>query len=237
VLLPSTVATHQFQRCGLTNFASSLLVGVLPSALPPWVISSPITQDHQNSSIQSRPLPNCRLQSMDESSGQGSKSNRSTNTSRRSQPGYGGESSSRISLPSRGSQTPGRRPAPIDSPTSRSSSNPSPSSPSNDLMSRYAGQGPTTVSTTRPQQYQLVSPGTPADPRTMSQVSPGFIFVIFPMLRVACGFYFPSSFPCCPHLSPQSCPRYSPLCIWLPWRTQDRFGPVANGEHRTTRIN
>ncbi|OCT50796.1 hypothetical protein CLCR_07626 [Cladophialophora carrionii] len=36
-------------------------------------------------------------------------------------------------------------------------------------MSRYAGQGPTTVMTTRPQTYQLVSPGTPADPRTMSQ--------------------------------------------------------------------
>src|SRR6202012_4368053 len=34
-LLPSTVATHQFQRSGLTNFASSLLVGVSPSALPP----------------------------------------------------------------------------------------------------------------------------------------------------------------------------------------------------------
>jgi hypothetical protein len=237
VLLPSTVATHQFQRCGLTNFASSLLVGVLPSALPPWVISSPITQDHQNSSIQSRPLPNCRLQSMDESSGQGSKSNRSTNTSRRSQPGYGGESSSRISLPSRGSQTPGRRPAPIDSPTSRSSSNPSPSSPSNDLMSRYAGQGPTTVSTTRPQQYQLVSPGTPADPRTMSQVSPGFIFVIFPMRRVACVVCSLAPFLIALISLLQSCPGYSPLYIWLPWRTQDRFGPVANGEHRTTRIN
>ncbi|KAH0846632.1 hypothetical protein AYO21_11457 [Fonsecaea monophora] len=36
-------------------------------------------------------------------------------------------------------------------------------------MSRSAALGPTTVSTTRPQQYQLVSPGTPADPRSMSQ--------------------------------------------------------------------
>lgn len=36
----------------------------------------------------------------------------------------------------------------------------------------------------RSQHYQLVSPGTPADPRTMSQVSPGFVFVIFLCLRV-----------------------------------------------------
>ncbi|KAK5437913.1 hypothetical protein LTR34_001460 [Exophiala xenobiotica] len=33
----------------------------------------------------------------------------------------------------------------------------------------YIMPRPTTITTSRPQQYQLVSPGTPADPRTMSQ--------------------------------------------------------------------
>ena len=60
-------------------------------------------------------------------------------------------------------------------------------------MSRAASSGPTSVpaSGSRSQPYQLVSPGTPADPRAMSQVSPGFIFVMFPMF--AC-FDLPSLF-------------------------------------------
>lgn len=48
-------------------------------------------------------------------------------------------------------------------------------------MSRPASSGPTSIPGSRSQPYQLVSPGTPADPRAMSQVSPGFIFVMFPM--------------------------------------------------------
>lgn len=53
-------------------------------------------------------------------------------------------------------------------------------------------------------QYQLVSPGTPTDPRAMSQVSPGFIFVNFLCLCDAFGCHalsqdflvqFASSFP------------------------------------------
>lgn len=59
-------------------------------------------------------------------------------------------------------------------------------------MSRHTGQGPSTATTPRPQQYRLVSPGTPADPRNMTQVSPGFIFVIFPMFAsfvcLSCSF-------------------------------------------------
>jgi hypothetical protein len=45
-------------------------------------------------------------------------------------------------------------------------------------MSRYSSS---TGSDRSPQQFQFVSPGTNADPRAMSQVSPGFIFVIFPL--------------------------------------------------------
>ena len=55
------------------------------------------------------------------------------------------------------------------------------SAPPNYTMSRRSGHGQSSGTTSRPQQYQLISPGTPADPRNMSQVSPGFIFVIFPM--------------------------------------------------------
>lgn len=56
-------------------------------------------------------------------------------------------------------------------------------SPTQSTMSRHASSG---------QQYQLVSPGTPADPRAMSQVSPGFIFVMFPMFAICCWcFDFP----------------------------------------------
>ena len=173
---------------------------------------------------------------MDEPSGQGPRSNQSTNTSRRSQPGQGGEPSSRISLPShpaeRASQTPaypspGRQPPTSDpysrQSTSRSSSNPSPSSPFDDPMSRYGGQGPTTVATSRSQQYQLVSPGTPADPRTMSQVSPGFIFVIFPMFADAFVLISLTPFP----LAPISflCPiQYILLYVGHSWRTQHSIG-------------
>ena len=134
-----------------------------------------------------RGFASARPSSMDEFSGHGSRNNRNTNTSRRPPPTPRGELSSRVSLPShsaaRGSQTPSQPSLDTYSQqsTSRSSSNQSPSSPFDDAMSRHAGSGPTTVATSRPQQYQLVSPGTPVDPRTMSQVSPGFIFVIFPM--------------------------------------------------------
>ncbi|KAK4936303.1 hypothetical protein LTR10_022780 [Elasticomyces elasticus] len=43
-------------------------------------------------------------------------------------------------------------------------------------MSRRSAHGQGSGTTPRPQHYQLVSPGTPADPRNMTQVSPGFIF-------------------------------------------------------------
>ena len=48
-------------------------------------------------------------------------------------------------------------------------------------MSTYSSssQEDSVYSTPGPQRYQLVSPGTLNDPRTMSQVSPGFIYVTF----------------------------------------------------------
>jgi len=36
-----------------------------------------------------------------------------------------------------------------------------------------------------PQQYTLVTPGMLRDPRNLSQVSPGFIYVIFPKSTIA----------------------------------------------------
>ena len=62
-------------------------------------------------------------------------------------------------------------------------------SPFDATMSRHASSGPTSVPTSKSQQYQLVSPGTPSDPRAMSQVSPGFIFVMFPMFAMALLFH------------------------------------------------
>jgi len=47
-------------------------------------------------------------------------------------------------------------------------------------------------------QYQPVSAGSTASPRTMSQVSPGFIFVNFLSLSVCCLFSHPES---CPRVS------------------------------------
>jgi hypothetical protein len=47
-------------------------------------------------------------------------------------------------------------------------------------------------------QYQPVSAGSTANPRAMSQVSPGFIFVNFLSQSVCCFF------------RPESCPRYPP---------------------------
>jgi hypothetical protein len=44
-------------------------------------------------------------------------------------------------------------------------------------------------------QYQPVSAGSAASPRTMSQVSPGFIFVNFLSLSVCCFFSTPSLAP------------------------------------------
>ena len=39
-------------------------------------------------------------------------------------------------------------------------------------------------------QYRLVTPGMLNDPRSMSQVSPGFIFVIFLSLRLLSAVFF-----------------------------------------------
>jgi hypothetical protein len=49
-------------------------------------------------------------------------------------------------------------------------------------MSGYSSssQDDSVYSSPAPQQYSLVTPGTLNDPRTMSQVSPGFVFVMFP---------------------------------------------------------
>jgi hypothetical protein len=44
-------------------------------------------------------------------------------------------------------------------------------------------------------QYQPVSAGSAASPRTMSQVSPGFVFVNFLSLSVCCFFFPPSVLP------------------------------------------
>lgn len=62
-----------------------------------------------------------------------------------------------------------------------------------------ANPGPTRSSPSPPDelihtmsQYQPVSAGSPASPRTMSQVSPGFIFVNFLSLSVCCFFFAPS---------------------------------------------
>jgi hypothetical protein len=49
-------------------------------------------------------------------------------------------------------------------------------------------------------QYQPVSAGSTASPRTMSQVSPGFIFVNFLSLSVCCFFFTPSLAPSILHL-------------------------------------
>jgi hypothetical protein len=163
---------------------------------------------------------------MEESAGRGSRSSRSTNTSSASPPSARGEPSRHISLPShpagRGSHPPSQ------ASSSRTPQQRSPSISLDDAMSRHAGPGPTTVTTSRPQQYQLVSPGTPADPRTMSQVSPGFIFVIFPMFAVALDS-IPPYFSFCPYLSPMSFPVHL-FCIAGPLGAP-RFlsRPTANG--------
>jgi hypothetical protein len=86
-------------------------------------------------------------------------------------------------------------------------------SPADSTMSRHASSGPTSVPTSRPQQYQLVSPGTPADPRAMSQVSPGFIFVIFPMFAVVLLF-IPCSLSFGSHILCSPTPVFSSL-IWF----------------------
>ena len=59
-------------------------------------------------------------------------------------------------------------------------------------MARHISQS---SSSGRSPQYQLVSPGTPSDPRAMSQVSPGFIFVNFLSLRVAAFLLLSLTFP------------------------------------------
>ena len=68
-----------------------------------------------------------------------------------------------------------------------------------DLMSRHSTTSTSSSrhapSSGRGQSYQLVSPGTPTDPRAMSQVSPGFIFVIFLCPCACCSAHpFPLSF-------------------------------------------
>lgn len=59
-------------------------------------------------------------------------------------------------------------------------------------MSSYSSssQEDSVYSSPGPQRYQLVSPGTLNDPRTMSQVSPGFIYVTF-LTRSVCFYTFP----------------------------------------------
>jgi hypothetical protein len=53
-------------------------------------------------------------------------------------------------------------------------------------MSGYSSssQDDSVYSSPAPQQYRLVTPGTLNDPRTMSQVSPGFVFVNFLSLSI-----------------------------------------------------
>lgn len=89
-------------------------------------------------------------------------------------------------------------------------------SPFDSTMSRHASSGPTSVPTSKSQQYQLVSPGTPADPRAMSQVSPGFIFVIFPMFAMALLF-IPCSFSFVSQISPLPPLKFliSYLMVWI----------------------
>lgn len=72
-------------------------------------------------------------------------------------------------------------------------------------MSRHSAQGRDR------HQYQLVTPGQPADPRAMSQVSPGFIFVNFLCLRAA----FPSLFLPMSTLLQSLSLVSSILCGWL----------------------
>ena len=62
-------------------------------------------------------------------------------------------------------------------------------------MARHISQS---SSSGRSGQYQLVSPGTPSDPRAMSQVSPGFIFVNFLSLLRCC---FSPAFPSLSYVS------------------------------------
>lgn len=59
-------------------------------------------------------------------------------------------------------------------------------------MSAYSSssQDDAVYSSPGPQQYSLVTPGMMRDPRNLSQVSPGFIYVIFPKSNNAfCGSY------------------------------------------------
>jgi len=62
-------------------------------------------------------------------------------------------------------------------PVPESSQNPNQSTQLYLTMGRHSS--PSQSDPTRSQQYQLISPGTSNDPRAMSQVSPGFIFVNF----------------------------------------------------------
>jgi hypothetical protein len=77
-------------------------------------------------------------------------------------------------------------------PTSPDPANPDPTNPSLSPPDEFIYTMP---------QYQPVSDGSAASPRTMSQVSPGFIFVNFLSLSVCCFFY------------PESCPEYLSLVL------------------------
>lgn len=186
---------------------------------------------------------------MDNSSRDAIKSEWSNTRNTRSPPSrQRGGASGHIALPShpagRSSYTPslpspGAQPSVPEPLSEQSSSRREPTSfqipayPHEQAMSRYATPGPTTVSTSRPQQYQLVSPGTPADPRAMSQVSPGFIFVIFPLF--AGVFIFFNRFP-----FPSFILRLSPLDIlslspFSPFSPVPGLFPPATRTFRTLR--
>jgi len=77
-----------------------------------------------------------------------------------------------------------------------SSQNPHQSTQHRLTMGRHSS--PSQSGPNRSQQYQLISPGTSNDPRAMSQVSPGFIFVNFLSLCVDfCTLSFPPTSTLC----------------------------------------
>ena len=71
---------------------------------------------------------------------------------------------------------------------------PPPPNPANPGPTKSSPLSPDELIYTMPQ-YQPVSAGSAASPRTMSQVSPGFIFVNFLSLSVCCFFFAPTLAP------------------------------------------
>ena len=77
----------------------------------------------------------------------------------------------------------------------------------------------------RPQQYQLFSPGSASDPRTMSQVSPGFIFVNFPKsLQMIPS---PSCFRTEPCVQPPISTNPKQAILGIGWRGQRVLLPLT----------